>query len=258
MFSRELDGMHPAGARLDRETVTVEGVAARLEHRLHWPHMDQERLAEGCAFAQEASLAAVLCRPKHVKAAAAHLTGSPVDVVTALGYHDRHSPRRSAELLAQEAEGLAQQGADEVGLITGCGSRPDADLDLLTEQLRAVTAAVSHQACRVRVLLNTEGLTDSEISSACRRAADAGAHLLQGGSFRGDRTPLGHIETMRAALPSEVRLKWTHPVRSLEVLLVCIALGVDRFNGDPHDLLAAAARSSRIAPLMVPIPGVDF
>jgi len=145
-----------------------------------------------------------------------------------------------------------------VGLIARCGSMPDADLDLLTDQMRAITAAVSHQACRVRVLLNTEALADNEITSACQRAADAGVHLVQGGSFRGDRTPLGHIETMRAALTSEVKLKWTHPVRSVEALLVCMALGVDRFNGDPPELLAAAVRSSRIAPLMVPLPGVDF
>jgi hypothetical protein len=42
------------------------------------------------------------------------------------------------------------------------------------------------------------------------------------------------------------------------MMLVCMALGVNRFNGDIPTLLAEAKRSSQYAPLMLPIHGVDF
>jgi hypothetical protein len=86
----------------------------------------------------------------------------------------------------------------------------------------------------------------------------SGAALVQGGSFRGDRATFSQIETMRGILPFPVLLKWTQPIRSVEMMLVCMALGVNRFNGDIPTLLADAKRSSQSAPLMLPIYGVDF
>jgi hypothetical protein len=47
-------------------------------------------------------------------------------------------------------------------------------------------------------------------------------------------------------------------VRSIEMMLLCMSLGVGRFNGDIPVLLAAAKRSSQLGPLMLPIYGVDF
>lgn len=248
----------PPGAPLRRETVTVADVAARLEHRLHWAEVGQEQLAAGCAFAAESGLAAVLCRPEHVAAAGGHPAGAEVDVVTALGFHDPASPRHSPADLAEEAAELTAAGAAEVSLIAAPGSMADAGVDLLVDQLRAVKEKVSGHGARVRVLLNSTGMVEQDVVSACRAVAEGGAALLQGGSFRGDRTPFSQIEAMRAALPADVLLKWTQPLRSVETMLVCIALGVDRFNGEPAELLASAARSSKIAPLMVPIPDVHF
>ena len=81
---------------------------------------------------------------------------------------------------------------------------------------------------------------------------------MQGGSFHGDRATVTQIEVMRDALQGGVLLKWTQPVRSVEMMLVAMALGVDRFNGNIPDLLSSAKLSSATAPLMLPIYGVDF
>jgi hypothetical protein len=63
---------------------------------------------------------------------------------------------------------------------------------------------------------------------------------------------------MRAALPDDVSLKWTFPVRSLDSMLICIAEGVDRFNGDPEALLKSAERHTALGPLIVPVRGLDY
>ncbi|MGZ4553618.1 MAG: hypothetical protein ACXVXQ_09040 [Mycobacteriaceae bacterium] len=128
----------------------------------------------------------------------------------------------------------------------------------MADQVTIVAEAVGRHAARVRLLLDTTSMTEAKISSCCARVAAAGAHLVQGGTFRGDRTGFSHIELMRAALPPAVLLKWTHPISTLETMLVCIALGVDRFNGDPAALLAAAQRSAATAPLTLPKQGLDF
>jgi hypothetical protein len=63
---------------------------------------------------------------------------------------------------------------------------------------------------------------------------------------------------MRAALPDEVTLKWTFPVRSLDCMMICLAEGVDRFNGDPESILEEAARRVARYPLVVPLRGLDY
>ncbi len=128
----------------------------------------------------------------------------------------------------------------------------------LIRTLAAVSRAVTLHRGRVRALVNCDGMRPEELYSACRMLDDAGVRLVQGGSWRGDRTGLSQIEVMRQALPRAVQLKWTNPVRSVEVMLICIAEGVGRFNADVTTLLAAADRRSHLAPLMVPVPTLDY
>lgn len=244
--------------RQGRQVVSVADLAARLEHRLHGPHIDDRALVAGCAVAVDSGLAAVLCRPEQVALAAAQVAGSELQVVTALGFHEPASPLRQPADLAREAQDLIGQGASDVALIAAPGGLPSSSVDLLVDQVAVVAETVGRHAGRVRVLLDTTAMTDTEISSCCTRVALAGAWLVQGGTFRGDRTGFSRIELMRAALPPPVLLKWTHPLSTVETMLVCIGLGVDRFNGDPGALLAAAKRSAATAPLTVPKPGLDF
>lgn len=241
--------------RRGRQILTVAALAARLEHRLHEPEIGRRELVAGCALAAKSGLAAVLCRPEHVLLAAKELAGTPVDVVTALGFHQAGTPPTTTEL-AQEAADLTSLGATEVALIAHPHS--EAATELLAENTVAVSEAIRPVKGRVRVLLNTTDMTDDQVSAFCQAMVHAGAALIQGGSYHGDRTGFSHIEIMRAAIAPPTLLKWTHPVRSIQTMLVSIAVGVDRFNGNPATPLKDAAQAITTAPLTVPIPGLDF
>jgi hypothetical protein len=41
-------------------------------------------------------------------------------------------------------------------------------------------------------------------------------------------------------------------------MMICIAEGVDRFNGDPESILKNAARRAESGPLIVPVPETDY
>lgn len=243
--------------RLDREVVTPESLADALEHRLHGPEIDQGELRRGCDYAAEAGLAAVLCRPEHIATAARRLTGSSTAAVTALAFHERPSEPHDPADLATETLELLSAGASEVALVIAPGSE-SACLHLVSEQLDAVVGTAAPRAVKVRVLLDTTDATKDQMTAYTALVGASGAALVQGGSFRGDRATFSQIEAMRGTLPFRVLLKWTQPVRSVEMMLVCMALGVNRFNGDIPTLLAEAKRSSQSAPLMLPIYGVDF
>jgi deoxyribose-phosphate aldolase len=247
--------------RMERREVDLPGLAGRLEHRLHWPNISVDDVRRGCAFAVEEGLPVVLCRPDQVAVAAAATAGTEVVVGTALGVDlapGRVPVLRAAESLVQEAHELVAAGATELGLIAEAGDMNGAGLDNFLASVAAVRDAVEPKGGRVRVLLNTTGVPLCDVSLACRQFAQAGVWLVQGGTFLGARASLTVIEAMRQALGPEVLLKWTNPIRSVASLLVCIAEGIDRFNGDPPALLAAARREASWGPLTVPLKGTDY
>jgi deoxyribose-phosphate aldolase len=152
---------------------------------------------------------------------------------------------------------LLSAGASEVALIVAPG-RESACRHIIGEQLDAVVGTATPQGGKVRVLIDTTDATKDQMTACTALVGASGAALVQGGSFRGDRATCSLIEAMRSTLPFPVLLKWTQPVRSVEMMLVCMALGVNRFNGDIPTLVAEAKRSSQRAPLMLPVYGIDF
>lgn len=66
-----------------------------------------------------------------------------------------------------------------------------------------------------RVLLHTQALPDPQLTQACHEASRAGARLVQGGTWAGDKAAFDQLRTMREVLPASTLLKWATPVRSL-------------------------------------------
>ena len=243
---------------LEREIPNTDSLAGALEHRLYGADVDTGHLRRGCDYAAEVGLAAVLCRPEHVTTAARRLTGTGVATVTALAFHDAPTRRRDPAELAAEARMLVSAGASEVALTISPGVEHQGCRHLIAEQLQAVVEAVTPEHRKVRVMLNMDDASKEQMSACTQLVGSGGAWLVQGGSFRSDRATFSQIEAMRHSLPEDVLLKWTHPLRSVPMMLVCMALGVNRFNGDSRALLESARQSLKLGPLMVPVYGVDF
>lgn len=242
----------------DRRALSVDEIAARLEHRLYVSPGTQQVVRDGCALALRRGLSGVVARPEDVPMVRPHLAGTSVSVVTVPGWRGGDVEPLGTEALLAEARRLAREGATDLGMLalnerlrSDNGREFAHDVTTLVEVMQPL-------GVRVRVVLDTHGLTADALIAACELLGTTGAWLVQGGSWTGARTGLSQIQLMRAALPDDIRLKWTCPVRSLDSMLVCIAEGVDLFNGDPESLLKDAARRIDGSPLVVPIRGVDY
>lgn len=238
--------------------VEIADVASALESRLYGPTIDEEQLAAGCRFAASAGLAAVTCRPDAVKNAAGMLADSGVGVVSAVAFGMQRPMWATPAALAAEGRALVRQGATEVAFVVAPDEAGVIDDTLIGRQIRSLTEACGSVGGRVRVHIECEQLSDRQLAAACHLAVEAGAHLVQGGSYLGDKADFSQIELMRQAIERPVVLKWTWPVRSLEMMLVAMGMGVDRFNGDPPGLLRDTRTALRLGPLVVPQPGIDF
>jgi deoxyribose-phosphate aldolase len=242
-----------------RRTLSVREVAARHEHRLYLSGPTDQAVQDGCALAITHGLSSVIVRPDVVARAARRLAGTSVGVVTLPGWGDDGVQPLADEALLAEARRLAGDGATDLGLLANAERLEAGDGRPFAEEVVALVGAMHASGARVRVILDTDGLTPEATTAACQLLGATGAWLVQGGSWLGTaRTGLSRIQLMRAALPDHVSLKWTFPVRSLDSMMICIGERVDRFNGDAESILEHAARRAAYGPLIVPAPETDY
>lgn len=241
-----------------RDVITVAELATRLDKRLYTRGATEAGVHDGCVAALRQGVAAVITLPEHLEVASAVLDGSAVGLATAVGWHRRDEERLQAGEVVAEAQDLMGRGATEVAYIaTAARLEPD-DGQQVADHVAELVETATAGGVRVRTILATDDLTDEQIRRTCRDVAAAGAWMVQGGSWRARRAGLSRVEVIRAALPPEVLVKWTEPVGAVSKLLLCISLGVDRFNGDVDQLLSDASRAERLAPLTIPAAGVDY
>jgi signal peptidase I/deoxyribose-phosphate aldolase len=241
-----------------RQALTVGGVAARLEHRLYTSEPTRQGLEDGCELAIRHELSSVIVPPDLVPPVGLHLAGTSVGLVTLVGWRNGEVETLAGTALRAEARRLVAEGATDVGVLASA-ARLEAECGrLFANEVRALVEVVQAGGARVRVVLDTDGQTPADTTAACELLGATGVSLVQGGSWCGGRTSLSRVQLMRAALPDEVRLKWTLPVRRLDSMMIGIAEGVDLFNGDPESLLDDAAQRVAARPLLVPERGVDY
>jgi deoxyribose-phosphate aldolase len=238
--------------------MSVEEVAKVLEIRAHEPGITAEQVAQQARQASLLGLAAILCRPEHVRAAAEAVRGTGVEVGTAVDFHGRNMPLDAATVLTEKTKALVHRGATTIALVA-TQQRLDVDCGrAFASAVQAVTAAAREQGAVSRVVIDVGRMDLEQELAAARLCLDAGASLIQVGVWDGRRANFGHMRQMRDALGPGVPLKWTAPVRSIDVLLLAVAEGMDRFNGDVISLLDEAESRAAWLPLTVPVQGWDY
>jgi deoxyribose-phosphate aldolase len=230
-----------------------------LEHRLYLLEPTRQAVHDGCALAIRHGLSSVIARPEVVATVGLHLAGTSVGVVSVPGWRNGDVEALATNALLAEARRLAADGATDLAMLANVERLKADDGRRFADEVTALVEAMQACGARVRVVLDTDGLTPDGTAAACELLGATGAWLVQGGSWRGRaRTGFSRIQLMRAALPDEIRLKWTFPVRSLDTMMVCIAEGVDRFNGDPESILKNVERRTASGPLIVPVRETDY
>jgi deoxyribose-phosphate aldolase len=257
--AQDIGTVRPRGPLIPERRVLNPGeVAARLEHRLYASKPTRQAVHDGCEFAVRQGLSGVVVRPEDVPMVGLHLAGTSVSVVSIPGWRDSEVEPLATQPLLAEARRLAAEGATDLGVLANVERLTADNGRRLADDVTALVEAMQGCGVRVRVVVDTHELTVDATAAACELLGTTGAWLVQGGWWCGARTGLSRMQLMRAALPAEVSLKWTFPVKSVDSMMICIAEGVDRFNGDPESLLKDVARRTTVAPLVVPVPGVDY
>ncbi|GAA2017312.1 hypothetical protein GCM10009740_00930 [Terrabacter terrae] len=247
-----------------RRQVAVGELAERLDLRRHLPSVDDDALRQGCTLATELGLAAVTCRPEQVSTVVKDLEGSNVAVATGLAFYESPAAPVDQQRLADEARALAERGATELAVVANAErlnvpADSERSSDRFFDAVARLSSLQGEAGFRLRVHLEPCGLTPGQAAAACGRFGQLGVWMVQAGTWAGSRASYRLLAPMREALGARNLLKWTTPVTSHHVMLMAMGVGVDRFNtDDPTTLLRAADRQAQSAPLLVPLPGLDY
>ncbi len=242
-----------------RTLLTAAMVAAMVDEPLYSPELGHDDVFHRSRRAAELGLASVMCRPMHVAVAAEAVAGTSVKVTTSMGVYDPHAVEGRLQQMLREAEHLLADGARELVLVATARRLEPGLRDQFAAQLRAVAGLAGSVGVLVRVALHTSTLSTAQVVTGCRISADAGAGIVQAGTWFGqDRAGLSTIQLIRRELPPETKLKWTSPVHSLDRLLIACAEGVSRFNVATPAVLAEAEDRASSGGIRVPVAGVDY
>lgn len=208
------------------ERLTERDITRTMDHSLLRPELDDDFIAAGCRLAAEYAVASVCVRPTDVARAQNLLAGTEVAVGTVIGFpHGSH--RTEAKVF--EARLALEDGATELDMVIDIAALRSGRTDLVREQVAAVAEAAHPSGAIVKVILENAYLDDEQKVLGCRLAEAGGADFVKTSTgYATTGATLADLRLMRRSVSPRIGIKAAHGVRSLDILLEVLEVGVTR------------------------------
>lgn len=198
-----------------------------IEHTLLKQDAVKEEFDKLYEEAKEYNFRGVCINPAYVSDAKSALNGTDVKIVTVIGFP---LGANKSEVKAFEAKQAVADGADEIDMVINVTKLKDKDYDYVENDIKAVVEASLPMI--VKVILETDLLTDEEIKIASEISAKAGAKFV--------KTSTGFVKNGVGAKVEDVKLM--HDTVSSKGLFVKASGGVRSFE-DAKKMIEAGATS---------------
>jgi deoxyribose-phosphate aldolase len=205
---------------------TRSRLAACIDHTLLKPNATDDQIRTLCREAREFGFAAACVNPGHIPLVADCLAGSAVKACAVVGFPLGANATR---IKAAEAALAVDQGAAEVDMVIAVGALKSGRTADVEADIRAVAAAAG--GALVKVILETCFLTDEEKRTACRLAANAGAHFVKTSTgFGSEGATVEDVRLMREAVGPAIGVKASGGIRTLADALAMLTAGANRLG----------------------------
>lgn len=238
--------------------LTVFDIANMIELTITGAGQDSASVEMACQPAIAHQIPVVVCRPEQVTVAAGLLSGAGPKVATILDVDHERGERFSSRWLRAKARPLVANGARELAIAATADRLQRAGGASFAENLRCLVEAMVSEGVRIRVIIDGRRMTPARVLETAAMSLEAGAHLIECGAVPCGRIRLAMLHHLRARLGAGATLKWAPVVRNLDMLLIALAEGANRFNGDPAELLRQAQARTRDSGIQIPRPGHDY
>lgn len=210
---------------MGRKNITIQDVAAVLDHSLLRPDITMNELAQGCALAAEYQCISVCVRPSDVPKACELLKGTGVLVTTVIGFPHGTCTK---ETKVFEIKDAVAKGAVEVDMVMNIGRFLSEEYDYVEEEIAEAAETAHKGGAILKVIFENYYLDEAGIIRACELTKRAGADFVKsstgyakGGAVLSDmRIMVEHADGMK--------VKAAGGIRTLEDCLALMSIGVVR------------------------------
>ncbi len=219
---------HPSEVTVEQYLSSPSLLASLIDHTLLKPDAVQADIGVLCSQARASSFASVCINPFWIPFAAAELAGSSVKVCTVIGF-----PLGANDPAAKifEAKSALAAGAAELDMVINIGALKSGKLDFVEKEITALADIAHGAGALLKVILETCQLSDEQIVSACQMAVRSQADFVKTSTgFSSGGATEAHVALMRQTAGSEMGVKASGGVRSLEALVRMVRAGATRIG----------------------------
>lgn len=168
-------------------------ISKYIDHTLLHPQATRADVSKLCAEANENNFFAVCVHPYHVRHAVKELSSSKVAVATVVGFP---LGANLSDIKIAEAQRAISEGAEEIDMVINIGALKDKEYTLVEEEIRAIVKVAKDRI--VKVIIETDLLTDEEKIAATKACAAAGAGMV--------KTSTGFVKDGKGATVEDIKL----------------------------------------------------
>lgn len=202
-------------------------IAKIIDHTMLKPEATEETIRRYCAEARTYGFASVCVNSCHAALVASELKGSGIKTCCVVGFP---LGAMITEAKAFEAKAAVKDGAQEIDMVINIGGIKDGNMNLVTNDIRAVVEAVK-PAALVKVIIETCLLSDEEKIAACEAAVRAGADYVKTSTgFSTGGATLDDVRLMRQTVGSKAKVKASGGIRTHEFACQLVEAGADRIG----------------------------
>jgi len=202
-------------------------IAQYIEHTNLSPTLTIQSIDQLVNDAREYGFLGVCVPPFWVKRAQREIGKDKILLVTVAGFPLGYS---MTETKLDEIKRAIDNGADEIDVVLNISSFKTGIPWTKIEIAKCSKLAHDHQKV-LKVILETAYLSDEEIVEASKLCADAGADFVKTSTgFAPAGAKVEHIRLMRQSVPTEVGIKASGGIKTLEQAIQLIEAGADRLG----------------------------
>ena len=232
------------------ETISLRSLAKMIDHSLLHPTMTDDAILAGCRLARQYAVATACVKPYAIPLARGVLDGSEVGVCAVIAFPHGNS---TTAVKVHEAREAVAAGASEIDMVVNVGKALGGDWDYVSQEIRAVNAAVAGGGALLKVIFENDYLEEAHIVHLCGICSQhavafvktsTGYGFVRGanGFYSYAGATDAHLRLMREHSAPGVQVKAAGGVRTLDDLLRVRALGVSRIGATATEAILEEAK----------------
>lgn len=199
-----------------------------IDHTLVKPTAIREAIKKLCTEAEKHGFSCVCVNPTYVSLAAQLLKGTDVKVCSTVGFPFGVT---LPAVKAFEAWRAVENGAREIDMVINLGALKSGDYEAVRRDIEMVVGVKrSCEDVLVKVIIETEYLTDREKVLACKIAKEAGADFVKTSTGLVGGATVEDVRLMRETVGGDMGVKAAGGIRTLKDALAMIRAGANRIG----------------------------